>query len=335
MNLVRCLSLGTNRAGVLLTTRSPQCVRPQKPGQSWIIERCLSYSSIRLNEQSATGSTKFADAVNQTVLPDKELIDLTSINADPLNTAEQVIQSASTLNQVISATDIGLSAYFPPRLFYDFITTLHDSTGWAWVPSIAAACVVMRFCTFPLYVNSRKESTKFTEKMMNMQKEIIGFQPTGSLEQQLLARQEKAMSSMMEVQRSMPKFLMSPIASAVVFSSFYFCLRAMASHPLASMKAESFLWVPSLTAADPYFLFPALTASTLFLVLHYNMEAGECIFSMRFPCDSLCDSPFCFLGCQFNSGRSTLVSFSFCPAFAISYSSSLLISYNSLFLSFA
>lgn len=199
---------------------------------------------------------------------------MTSTNADLLNTAEQAIQNAATLNQVLSASEIGLNPFLPPRIFYDLITKLHDATGWYWVPSITVACVVMRICTFPLYVNSKKESTKFTEKMINVQKDIMGFNSKGSMEQ-IVAEQQKAMKSMSEIQRSMPRFFMSPLASGLVFSSFYFCLRAMASHPIPSMKEESFLWVPSLTAADPYFLFPLLTASTMFLVLHFNMEAGE------------------------------------------------------------
>lgn len=66
---------------------------------------------------------------------------------------------------------------------------------------------------------------------------------------------------------------MSPIANGIVFSSFFFCLRAMANHPIQSLKDESFLWIPSLSQADPYAIFPFLTSFTMFLMLRYNMES--------------------------------------------------------------
>ena len=205
-------------------------------------------------------------------VPDKELIDLTS--AGLLNTTEQIIQKVAAADTVLSASDLGMSSFLLPRVFYDLLTILHDTTSWAWVPTIAASCLLMRTCMFPLYVQSKKEMIGFIGQMVDVQKDIQGFDVKGP-PQQILAGQQKAMKSISDLQRSMPRVFASPLASAVVFSSYYFCLRAMANHPIPSMQAESFLWVPSLTAADPYSLFPLLTASTMFITLYYNMESGE------------------------------------------------------------
>lgn len=152
---------------------------------------------------------------------------------------------------------------------------MHGTTGWAWAPTIAASCLLMRFCMFPLYVESKKQMIGYIGQMGDVQKNILNFQADGSDQQQMMDKQQKAMKSMTDLQRSMPRVFASPLVSGLVFSSYYFCLRAMANHPLPSMQAESFLWVPSLTAADPYGLFPLLTATTMFLTLRYNMETGE------------------------------------------------------------
>lgn len=208
---------------------------------------------------------------------DKELIDLTGNNLELLNTAEQIIQNVSAAEKLLSATDLGMYPFMLPRLFYDFMTLLHDSTGWAWVPTIAVSCLLMRTCMFPVYVESKKQMIGYTGRMADVMKNVMDFQVEGSSRQQIIEKQQKAMKSMEDLQKSMPRAFASPLVSGLVFSSYYFCLRAMAKHPLPSMEAESFLWVPSLTAADPYFLFPLLTATTMFITLRYNMESGASV----------------------------------------------------------
>lgn len=226
---------------------------------------------LKLNESSGT-------------ILDKNEIDLTKIDLNTFNnpelasnlveTTDQTIKNVDNLNQILSATDIGLSSYLPPRLFYDLITYLHESTSLTWVTSILISCITLRICTFPLYVKAKKESAELSNNMMRMQRKVSKIDLNAS-EEEKLRHSEETMKSIYKVNKTLPRFLLSPIAQAVVFSSFYFCLRAMAQHPIQSMKSESFLWVPSLTESDPYFLFPFFTATTMFLMLKFNMETSE------------------------------------------------------------
>ena len=78
-----------------------------------------------------------------------------------------------------------------------------------------------------------------------------------------------------ELQVFMGKKGINPLKNAVpimlqvpVFMSFFFGLRAMAYCPVQSMTTGGLFWFENLTMADPFYLLPILTSTTLYLQVH-------------------------------------------------------------------
>eukprot|EP00095_Tigriopus_kingsejongensis_P001119 snap_masked-scaffold743_size103610-processed-gene-0.11 protein:Tk01119 transcript:snap_masked-scaffold743_size103610-processed-gene-0.11-mRNA-1 annotation:"mitochondrial inner membrane protein oxa1" len=74
----------------------------------------------------------------------------------------------------------------------------------------------------------------------------------------------------------------SPLASfwpmlgqGVCFTSMFFGLRGMAEAPVASMRDQGLLWFTDLTVADPLFILPVATASSLFMFIYTNAEVDS------------------------------------------------------------
>ncbi|CAK9291385.1 unnamed protein product [Gordionus sp. m RMFG-2023] len=70
------------------------------------------------------------------------------------------------------------------------------------------------------------------------------------------------------------KTFMMPLFQAPIFLSFFWGLRSMANAPIESMQTGGLFWFTDLTLADPYYLLPIITCSTLFLTLEFGVESG-------------------------------------------------------------
>ena len=87
-----------------------------------------------------------------------------------------------------------------------------------------------------------------------------------------------------------------------IFMSMFIGLRGMANLPVESMISGGIYWFHNLTVPDPFYILPALTASTLFLQLKLGADGmqtqglgpvaknvikilpvGVFIFTMNFP----------------------------------------------------
>jgi len=49
----------------------------------------------------------------------------------------------------------------------------------------------------------------------------------------------------------------------------------MASYPLESMRVGGLSWFVDLTAADPFYILPTVTAATLFIIFKLGSEFGQ------------------------------------------------------------
>ena len=65
-----------------------------------------------------------------------------------------------------------------------------------------------------------------------------------------------------------PKTTMLPIlCNGAIFMAMFFAIRGMATLPVKSMEAGGLYWFTDLTIADPYFILPIITASSLLIHL--------------------------------------------------------------------
>ncbi len=68
------------------------------------------------------------------------------------------------------------------------------------------------------------------------------------------------------------KSMMVPLAMAPLFVSFFFGLRKMANLPVESLKEGGLLWFVDLTLADPFYLLPLITSTTVWITLEIGAD---------------------------------------------------------------
>lgn len=224
-----------------------------------------SFSSTQDNDLKFDPLT--SNALNTSNEKLKETVDLTNLdNADLIEITNQVVNYVNP-----TAIEIGLSQYFPPRIFYDILMYVHEHFNLSWASTIAICCLTFRTLTFPLYIKSKIESTNLINNQFKWQQSMNEFNKDPKAYQQ-------AINDLGAYQSSVPRAMKSILVNSILFTSFYFALRAMAYHPIESLKNESFAWLPSLTLQDPYMLFPILIGGSMFAMLKYNMESKYILF---------------------------------------------------------
>jgi YidC/Oxa1 family membrane protein insertase len=67
------------------------------------------------------------------------------------------------------------------------------------------------------------------------------------------------------------------VCSGVTFTAMFFAMKGMVNCPVESMKFGGMGWFLDLTARDPYFILPILTASTMALNMKLGMDATDSI----------------------------------------------------------
>ena len=63
--------------------------------------------------------------------------------------------------------------------------------------------------------------------------------------------------------------------TAAVFSSTFFALRGMANLPVESLKTGGTLWFENLAVADPFYLLPLLTSTSLFINIKIGGDGAD------------------------------------------------------------
>lgn len=68
------------------------------------------------------------------------------------------------------------------------------------------------------------------------------------------------------------KSMIVPLAMAPLFISFFFGLRKMANLPVESLKEGGLFWFVDLTLADPFYLLPLITSTTVWITLEIGAD---------------------------------------------------------------
>ena len=109
-------------------------------------------------------------------------------------------------------------------------------------------------------------------RQSNLSPELAKFQ-----EKMMMARtQEEALRNNLEMKKFMqennigPSNYFSFLANGAVLTTMFFALRGMANLPVESLKTGGALWFTDLTLADPFYLLPLITVSSLYI----NFKVG-------------------------------------------------------------
>ncbi|KAF6036400.1 hypothetical protein EB796_005287 [Bugula neritina] len=69
--------------------------------------------------------------------------------------------------------------------------------------------------------------------------------------------------------------MLRPLMAAPVFLSIFYGLRGMTSLPVQSLMTGGGAWFVDLTVPDPYFILPAMSATTIFVVTKTGAEGAS------------------------------------------------------------
>ena len=83
----------------------------------------------------------------------------------------------------------------------------------------------------------------------------------------------KALNNYMITNNCHPFKTILPVCfQACFFTSMFFGIRGMCNAPVESMKTGGLHWFPDLTASDPFFALPLMTAATVGLQIYFNAD---------------------------------------------------------------
>lgn len=159
---------------------------------------------------------------------------------------------------------------YPSGVVQSLLETIHLTTDFPWWGTIVTSTVIIRVCMIPLMVYARRAMVNQInhQPAFNKIKERMQDPNTDIYEKRQIAREIRDHHNKTQTH---PWRLFLPImANGGVLCCNFFALRQMAAVPVASMKTGGILWFQDLTLADPYFLLPVITATSVFV----NMKLG-------------------------------------------------------------
>lgn len=179
---------------------------------------------------------------------------------------------ASTLEPTFAS--IGLGGWSPIGLLQYALEFLHVSCGLPWWGAIIASTICMRICLTPLVVIAQRNSAKMQAVMPQMQAiqvKMTEARQMGNAGE--TARYSQELMQLMAREKVNPlKNMLVPMAQAPIFISYFIGIRRMVNAPVESLHTGGELWFTDLTLADPYFLLPLLTCSTMALTIHLGVD---------------------------------------------------------------
>lgn len=183
---------------------------------------------------------------------------------------DKVVVTTNALGEP-TLNSIGLGGVSPSGIVQTGLESIHILTGLPWWGTIAVATVVIRILLTPLVVSAQKNSAIFSNSMGEIQAIQEKMNEARQMKNSMaFAEHSQEMMNLMQEKGYNPiKNFLVPFAQMPIFLSFYFGLRGMVNAPVESFQNGGIAWFTDLTMADPYYILPVITCSTLWLTLRY------------------------------------------------------------------
>ena len=152
------------------------------------------------------------------------------------------------------------------------LTTVHDVSGAPWWLTIVMTTLSVRLAFIPLMVMQQGSMARMQkikpqiDHLTKMMREAGDRGIRGGEDQAKYAGQLQALLAKHKV--APWRTMVSAIAQIPVWMTFFFTLRGMLgrTNDVAGFDTGGLLWFPDLTAADPYYVLPAVTGGTFYLM---------------------------------------------------------------------
>ncbi|ORZ06012.1 60Kd inner membrane protein-domain-containing protein [Absidia repens] len=188
-------------------------------------------------------------------------------------TADSIIGAAA---QIGDFKAMGLCNFTPVGGLEAMLEAVHVTMGLPWWGSIALATVIVRTALLPLIIKLQGNNAR----LMNINPEVTRIMnnlKTAQAEGDAVAtgKYSHEISDLFKKNNCHPmKSLGLPLIQMPVMISFFMALRAMADLPVPGMAEGGMSWFTNLTAQDPYYILPAVSAAGMLAVLEAGTEAG-------------------------------------------------------------
>jgi len=272
--------------------------------------------SVVLSESAATASlTESVSSSSTVTLPlesTKAEVPLEASSLSPPETSTELILDflpekptpvdPGTMLGEPSFESLGLGSWWPSGRVQLFMEWQHIDMGMEWWQSIILTTFCVRLLVFPLVIMAQKNIATMNNIMPGMakiQEKYTAARKRGDLYeaaqlgQELQAYTKKHGTN--PIKNIAPLLLQFPI-----FMSMFFGLRGMSNCPVESLSTGGLVWFQNLTMADPFYLLPVLTSTTLFLQLKLGADGAS--FDQMGPIGKTVMKvlPFCLLPVTMN-----------------------------------
>lgn len=204
------------------------------------------------------------------------LVDASSSAAssvDPISTASEIL--ASPLS--VTATELTLSWWPNVRIMENLLLYVSEHTGAPWWAIIVGSTLAVRVAILPLVIKGQANAAR----LANIQEETKAIMEDVTYHKQH-QDMRSAQTSMLQIHGLWKEHNCHPLKSFILpatqmplFVSFFFALKALAEQGLDTLKSGGLGWATDLTAPDPLYIGPVLTAATSLATLETGAEFGN------------------------------------------------------------
>lgn len=212
-------------------------------------------------------STSTGDGVGSGV----DKIEYLSDMSDVLDKTMEVVSSqAPAVSEVaVAAAD----SWLPVAALQYAIDGIHNFTGLNWWASIAITTLLIRILSVPIMINQLKATTKLTILRPQLEEIKQEMQDKGMSPSAVAEGQDKMKRVFKHHGVSTFTPLKGLFIQGPVFVSFFLAIQNMVEK-VPSFKTGGVSWFLDLTAADPFYLLPCLTAFSFWITVEFNMQEG-------------------------------------------------------------
>ena len=196
----------------------------------------------------------------------------------------------NTFQNSVEVFGVGAFKYWlPSGLLQDGLIHLTDNFGWSW-PSVLLLCAATtRVVLFPITVQLHKLAVRrgnIAPERMKIEKQVYAeaeqaMNSGASLNHVMKIIQSIRMKQLqLETARGCGPFQMMkyPMLQLPVILTMFLGIRDLAERHYIGLSSSSFLWIPSLSGSDPFFILSYLNITTVYLTLKFGVDSAPIPF---------------------------------------------------------
>lgn len=200
-----------------------------------------------------------------TVLP------VPNVDNDGVSTLNEI--SATILQSGIVEENAGKGfSILPYHVIQDILQYMHNDIGLQWCVAIAIATIALRVIVLPTYLLNRGLAIRTKNHMpqqVNLQNKLAEAKSKFAHSRLSL----ELMDFFKKHNINPLKGLIYQVPSGILFCSMFFGIRELANIKLASLTTGGYLWFLDLTVADPFYILPLISCSSMYFIIKFG--AGD------------------------------------------------------------